>query len=506
MSTSRKILTVFLVILIIIFVPLHAAEAGGGGGFGSWLTFAISIVASVVLAFVGVPPVLLFLDTVEQVGIGAAIDGVITTVTTNILAGTIADVSIGTLAEDVVGGLVFNVVENQAICGLGGNGCGGSSSNSSPSSTAYNLYVTAETSSILTAGGEAKLSGTITNSGNGPITGSFNNRFEVFDNQVVTQDSTDLSPSPIYVSVADGLAAGASTDISTLWQVPSDFLGAYFLRLCANVGDNPSDSNLGNNCGDLQPFTVIASSTATTTGINLPSHSSLISEVVGLLAGIAKSFATKAYGDSGGDLTSGTPTIVPAPTGGTEINVCPPGRYFDQPTGQCIDSGYISCASVGYPDNFCAVGNVCTSDGECQSTSGKGGNSNVSGLFGEVCSSAANSCGMVSQGLYNAAGSCPALTPSESQCAEPVITASTSPAFINPGSSCTINWSISNATYCTLSGSDSQLPESASIPTGSYTSPPISNQQTYTLTCHNGTQVTASADVSCRINPGYREQ
>jgi len=128
---------------------------------------------------------------------------------------------------------------------------------------------------------------------------------------------------------------------------------------------------------------------------------------------------------------------------------------------------------------------------------------------GKVCTQT-NSCGMQNAGFTQCEGVvdiCPVGAPADSTCATPDVSVTTSPALVNPGGSCTINWNITNATSCTLSSdiADPALPKSASLPSGSYTSPNLTTPATYTLVCHNGDVVTMQKSTSCRLNPTFRE-
>jgi len=131
---------------------------------------------------------------------------------------------------------------------------------------------------------------------------------------------------------------------------------------------------------------------------------------------------------------------------------------------------------------------------------------------GKACTQT-NSCGMSNTGLVLCDGTtdvCPVSAPPESGtggCATPDISMTASPALVNPGNSCTIDWNISNVTRCTLSSdiADPALPKSVSVPTGSYTSPNLTTPVTYTLICHNGDVAVTQKSTSCRLNPTFKE-
>ena len=104
--------------------------------------------------------------------------------------------------------------------------------------------------------------------------------------------------------------------------------------------------------------------------------------------------------------------------------------------------------------SYCAtqdgVRTYCSSDGgRCRLTPCTD-NSN------QVCASPANSCGQTSSARYNCDGVCNAGTPPDSSCPTPTITISArgpgGSQFVNRGSACTIRWSSTDATSCTLTG------------------------------------------------------
>lgn len=183
---------------------------------------------------------------------------------------------------------------------------------------------------------------------------------------------------------------------------------------------------------------------------------------------------------------------------------CPSGYHIEN-KDQCISDGYVSCSSAGHPELVCPNNASCNADGTCSGQSG----SSCDAKSGSACTSSANSCGMSNTGTYQCSGACPAIPPADTDCAPPQISISASPSLVNPGGSCTVSWQVTNATDCQLSSdstADKGLPEKASLPSGSYASGPITAGPTYTLFCHNGKVVTASASVTCHINPQYGEQ
>ena len=186
---------------------------------------------------------------------------------------------------------------------------------------------------------------------------------------------------------------------------------------------------------------------------------------------------------------------------------CPTGSTYVpelQPPNQCLPNNYISCASAGFPDLVCPNNQQCTSDGQCQA---QVNGSNCKAGYNQTCQSAANSCGMTGQGVQMCDGSCPAPVPSDSACVPPSIQLSEVPSLVNSGSNCTVDWQVTNATACTLSSdvADASLPMNAALPSGSYQSPALHVQTTYTLSCKNGKVTTNSASVICHLNPQFQE-
>ncbi len=128
---------------------------------------------------------------------------------------------------------------------------------------------------------------------------------------------------------------------------------------------------------------------------------------------------------------------------------------------------------------------------------------------GKACTQT-NSCGMQNVGLIQCSGTadvCPVGAPPDSTCPAPSISMTAAPGLVNPGSTCTVNWTVTNATGCLLSSdtADPSLPRSASLPNGSYTSVPLQKQATFTLTCKNGVEVVGQRSAICKINPTFKE-
>lgn len=193
---------------------------------------------------------------------------------------------------------------------------------------------------------------------------------------------------------------------------------------------------------------------------------------------------------------------VTAQTTSPGVAYCQSGYTYSAAINQCVADGYISCASAGHPELVCPNSTSCTSGGQCQGQTGS-----CVGSAGSACSSAANSCGMTNHGTARCDGSCPAVVPGDNECAPPEIHLSETPSLVTPGETCTVSWTIANATSCSLSsnGSDSGLPMNASLPAGNYTSPGLNAQRIYTMFCHNGTVVTAQTSITCHLNPQINE-
>lgn len=170
--------------------------------------------------------------------------------------------------------------------------------------------------------------------------------------------------------------------------------------------------------------------------------------------------------------------------------------------GSCIPADADCCARLGF-SSYCptqdGVRTYCSSDGgRCRLTA-------CTDNANQVCTSPANSCGQTSSARYNCDGVCSAGTPPDSSCPNPTITiTATGPGgsrFVNQGQACTIRWSTTDATSCTLSGPG----VSVSGTSGQVDTPPLQNTSTYTLSCRNGTVVTASQEATCYLTPHFEE-
>ncbi|MCE9644329.1 hypothetical protein K8Q93_03770 [Candidatus Parcubacteria bacterium] len=123
---------------------------------------------------------------------------------------------------------------------------------------------------------------------------------------------------------------------------------------------------------------------------------------------------------------------------------------------------------------------------------------------GQVCTSAANSCGAVTYGTYSCAGACSAtVAPAESSCVVPVITvAPPSPTIvINRGDACSFSWSSANATSCVVTGPG----VNSTGLSGSVSVPDITQSRSYQVRCYNGSMVNTTKTVNCQVNPTFEE-
>ena len=170
--------------------------------------------------------------------------------------------------------------------------------------------------------------------------------------------------------------------------------------------------------------------------------------------------------------------------------------------GSCIPADADCCARFGSA-SYCAtqdgVRTYCSADGgRCRLTA-------CTDNANQTCTSPANSCGQTSSARYNCDGVCNAGTPPDSSCPNPEITISArgpnGSQFVNQGSACTIRWSTTNSTSCTLTGPGVSVTGTS----GQIDTPPIQQTTTYSISCQNGTVVTASREVTCYLTPHFEE-
>ncbi len=175
----------------------------------------------------------------------------------------------------------------------------------------------------------------------------------------------------------------------------------------------------------------------------------------------------------------------------------------------CIPAGYGSCRITDLttnPPGISCINNSLNTAAESVTNIGLSSSGRFCvGDAGSVCTTAANSCGMKGAGTVRCDGQCSELPPSDNDCAPPGISLSQFPALINPNNVCTISWSVTNATACSLSSDIGDSVASTSLPTGTHDSPPLTVPATYTMLCHNGKVVTNSVSVKCSLNPQYKE-
>ena len=164
-------------------------------------------------------------------------------------------------------------------------------------------------------------------------------------------------------------------------------------------------------------------------------------------------------------------------------------------TNSCIPSEATCCQNVGL-NGYCPAGNVCTRDGTCEVATAD--NTTCSNLQGTKCISPANSCGQTNASSYKCDGSCTVFAAPDSGCATPDITL-TVPSFVEYGKECLITSKVNNATSCSIDGTN------VTVPNGTYKTPPIVATANFTMVCQNGSVVTASKTVTCRINPTFEE-
>lgn len=552
MSTLRNnTFVVFLIILMLVFTPVQTAQASGGSG--AFLALALTIVAAVVMTAIGIPPIFsdfgtFLADPVAFVGAAMDAAGAALADPAIMIANLTADTALGSIATGALGGFALDCVMSNADCPTQKIF---SSSKKSNSANTVHLYITDSGPSQVMQGETVTLSGPVTNNGSIRTTGAFTNEFQVFDNSVFTDQSHNLIGNSVLGTASD-LIAGASTVVTASWSVPKTLPpGEYFLRLCANMGSaaiNEADSS--NNCGPLQPFDILAASTSysgvATTSRALPSvhtasHTIHTDTLVAAAVG--------ANGAALPDLTStAAPTIHGSISSGAQVRICPPKYHLDLETKQCIPNDYVTCASIGFPNTFCqkdqpvctlqpdhSIGCAPTNSVSCASIGrpdlycplktpvckvekngavscrkDKAAKSKCDSEVKTACSSTQNSCGMSNVGFLSCDDSCSATPPPDTQCTPPTITAGTASPYTGPGQSCTITWTVENASSCGLfsPGSNTSLlvGDTPTVPTGSYKTPPLSSQTTYTLICKNGTTVVSQAPVTCKIVPSYKER
>lgn len=501
-------LAIALIVAIAFLAPFQVVEARGGFA----LSFIISIVASIALTAISggaLAPI------TGSEFFGNLITGQIQNAFSSAL-GSIGNIfsEVGTLIttgagfSSTVSGQIINFGVSQMIGTIGADMIIANSRTADVGRSVggYNVYVTTSDLSQIEVGGGANLSGTITNNGPEPIVGSFTNRFQIFPTSQILDSSQDLAQAnPLVATVANGLSVGESVVVTAYWNVPSDFNpGQYFLRLCANVNGGAAESNSGNNCGELQAFTVVSppetgyapSDTIVYTGFRIGERlSEALADGIGSLVAIANAA-------DGGDLTSGTPSIYPAPKRVPEVVLCPFGYYFKEGVHLCIPEGYGSCGYVGYPDRVCPSGSFCRKDGQCESgTAGQ----NCKAGYNQPCQTAANSCGMTGAGFGSCDGSCQAVTPAESLCAVPKIELTTEPRLVNFKTTCRISWVLSDYQKCTLTGPGVSEVIYKDRPKGSIRTAPLEFSSVYTMACINGAVVKAEKSAECTLNPRFQE-
>ncbi len=193
-------------------------------------------------------------------------------------------------------------------------------------------------------------------------------------------------------------------------------------------------------------------------------------------------------------------------------------------SNSCGDSNYgitgCSGCSASAPAERAGYGNSCSSSQNAcgQTNSGTiqcdGSCSASTPANPSTCTSAQNSCGLTNSG-YLCSGSCSASVPADSSCPEPSIDSSVSSSsgsgsggsgssasiFINRGDSCRITWASTDTTSCTVTGPGVNTTGTS----GSILTPALFETSVYTVSCNNGTVVTSSEEVTCRLTPEFEE-
>lgn len=145
------------------------------------------------------------------------------------------------------------------------------------------------------------------------------------------------------------------------------------------------------------------------------------------------------------------------------------------------------------------------------------------------CNSAPNSCGMTNPGFGACGGVCPMPVPEDTACSVPflsvgytttigggdpasggssggtdpiTITSPLSSQTVNKGQKCTIQWSASPATSCTVTGGGLNYTGAAS---GQIETPPINATSVFTIKCYNGSVSYTDKNFTCRLNPVFEE-
>ncbi len=493
-SVLTRVLTGFFIVVFacsVTLVPIHTAEAfGGGGGGGGLVSFVVSIVMTVALAYMGVP----MLDFTSLVSSGLNLS--FTEILTTLVAG------------EFPSGLLVDAIINSVATSIGSNIVGAIMTDGTQGFITDNgikLYIITSPLSEIAVGGSATLSGTITNSG-GDLSQGFTSKFQIFGDSVIINSSRDLASPPLFVYTSGGIASGTSVPVSTSWSVPSTFSpGEYFLRLCVNTGDVAQETNYDNNCGDIVPFTIIA---AIARGEGSQGVVAVSSQRMGSV--MSSMWGAVAHATEIPDFTAGTPSIYPAPTSSFKIVSCQAGYKLVQGTGMCIPNDKVSCASIGFPNVVCDSGHECVQGvgnnrfiAVCQ-TVDPAKAPRCDARANSVCISSVNACGMTRNAAYQCDGSCPAVAPSNVECTA-VVSISAEPLRVKPNTATTITWSANYATKCSISGPgiSPNITSFSSAPTTK--SVMVSTQSTFKISCTGRDGLPQVASVLVNVTSFFQE-
>ncbi len=214
---------------------------------------------------------------------------------------------------------------------------------------------------------------------------------------------------------------------------------------------------------------------------------------------------------------SGTCSVSSAPanpaglgTTCTAANVC-----GTTATGAYICNGTTGTkCSVNAPALPTGYGNACQSAANACGTTASGTincSSSCSAAvpalpvgYGNACQSAANICGMQNSGVIQCSGSCSASRPGDNLCApDATISLKASPLLVKGGNTSSITWTSTNATSCTVTGTNG---DSWSGTSGTHVTTAIVAQTTYTLTCASvNTKAVTPATAKIDLAPAFHE-
>jgi hypothetical protein len=125
-----------------------------------------------------------------------------------------------------------------------------------------------------------------------------------------------------------------------------------------------------------------------------------------------------------------------------------------------------------------------------------------------TCTSGQNACGQTNSGNI-LGGTCSASTPPNSSCPAPAFGGDSAffaqPSTIGVGMSTTLNWSVTNATECSVTGDNGFSALHKPI-TGSISTGVVSVSTTFTITCQNGNGgPQGSKSIRVIVDPHFKE-